>query len=190
MSTSKFASSFAPYTPPPDDPSYQAPSSSTRQTSQRAWFPPQHVVSYQSGGVPTFNTSQAGGAGAAEEAEAESGVSAWETRFGMRVDMLAAVAYILGPLSALSLLVLETHNDYVRFHAYQSALLSSPLLLIRILVSLLQFPQFLRTTCTVLVIIPCLYMIYQAYMGAARYGLSRFQLPVIGPLADRWVTDE
>lgn len=49
--------------------------------------------------MPTFNTSQAGGAGAAEEAEAESGVSAWETRFGMRVDMLAAVAYILGPLS-------------------------------------------------------------------------------------------
>lgn len=44
--------------------------------------------------------------------------------------------------------------------AYQSALLSVPLLLIRMLVSLLQFPQFLRTTFTVLVIIPSLYMAY------------------------------
>lgn len=60
-------------------------------------------------------------------------MSAWDTRYGMRVDMLAAAAYILGPLSgeptypwsivyvnltasALLLLVLETHNDYVRFH--------------------------------------------------------------------------
>lgn len=91
--------------------------------------------------MPTFNTSQAGGAGAAEEAEAESGISAWETRFGLRVDMLAAAAYVLSPLSgefsirsilivrenpnaqwtALLLLILETHNDYVRFHGMSSA---------------------------------------------------------------------
>lgn len=116
MSNTKYAPTFAPYvcslvvparpsndginpcqTPPPDDPSYQA--STSRPTTQRAWFPSQHVISYQSGGVPTFNTSQAGGAGAAEEAEAESGISAWETRFGLRVDMLAAAAYVLSPLS-------------------------------------------------------------------------------------------
>lgn len=52
-------------------------------------------MSYQSGGVPTFNTSQAGG----EDVEAEAASSIWETRFGMRVDMLAASAYILGPIS-------------------------------------------------------------------------------------------
>ncbi|GJE86107.1 hypothetical protein PsYK624_021870 [Phanerochaete sordida] len=189
MSTTKYAPTFAPYTPPPDDPALNA-SSATRPTTQRAWFPSQHVISYQSGGLPTFNTSQAGGAGAAEEAEAESGASAWETRFGMRVDLLSAAAYLLGPVSALLILVLETHNDYVRFHAYQSALLTGPLAVIRMLFSLLQLPQFLRTTCTFLVVIPCLYMAWQAYMGAARYGLSRFQLPVIGAIADRWVTEE
>lgn len=36
-----------------------------------------------------------------EDAEVESGVSAWETRFGMRVDVLAAVAYLLGPISGV-----------------------------------------------------------------------------------------
>jgi hypothetical protein len=51
--------------------------------------------------VPTFETSQAGGAGAAEAAEAAEGASAWETRFGFRVDMLAAFAYLLGPISGM-----------------------------------------------------------------------------------------
>lgn len=86
-------------TPPPDDPTYAAPAPQpSRPSAQRAWFPSQHVISYQSGGLPTFNTSQAGGAGAAEEAEAE-GVNAWETRYGLRVDMLAAFSYLLGPIS-------------------------------------------------------------------------------------------
>jgi hypothetical protein len=47
----------------------------------------------------------------------ERGVSnLWETRFGWRVDVEAAVAYLFGPISALALLILETNNDYVRFH--------------------------------------------------------------------------
>ena len=60
------------------------------------------MTSYQSGGIPTFNTSQAGGLGAVEEAEAAGGTSAWETRYGARVDLMAAFAYILGPISGLS----------------------------------------------------------------------------------------
>ena len=64
----------------------------------------------------------------------------WETRHGLRVDMLAAFAYVLGPISgacalcspcrtcallrplmhvlptALTLLIVETYNDFVRFH--------------------------------------------------------------------------
>jgi len=188
MASSKFASTFAPYAPPPDDPSY---ASSSRGTSSRAWFPSQSqpIASYQSGGIPTFNTSQAGGAGAVEESEAE-GASAWETRFGMRVDLLAASAYIFGPISALLLLILETHNDYVRFHAYQAALLSVPLLLLRIWASMLGFPPFLRILFTLLLVIPSLYMAWRAYIDAARNGLSRTILPGIGTLAERWVSEE
>ncbi|KAI0361633.1 hypothetical protein OH77DRAFT_448011 [Trametes cingulata] len=184
--TSHFAS-FAAYTPPPDDPSYVA---STSKNTSRAWFPSQQPTSYQSGGIPTFNTSQAGGLGAIEDAEAESASSLWETRYGFRVDLLAAFAYLLGPFSALVLLIVETHNDFVRFHAYQSALLTTPLVILRILASLLQFPPFLRTVFTLLLVIPSLYMAWQAYIDAARNGLVRFQIPFIGPLAERWVSEE
>ncbi|TBU35236.1 hypothetical protein BD309DRAFT_997743 [Dichomitus squalens] len=189
---SHFAS-FAAYTPPPDDPSYPG---STSRGSARAWFPSgaasgsQQPTSYQSGGIPTFNTSQAGGAGALEDAEAENVNNLWETRHGLRVDLLAASAYLLGPVSALTLLIVETYNDFVRFHAYQSALLTTPLVIMRILASLLQFSSFLRTIFTFLLIIPSYYMAWRAYVDASRNGLVRFQVPFIGPLAERWVYEE
>jgi len=108
----------------------------------------------------------------------------------MRVDVLAAVAYLLGPISALSLLIIETRNDYVRFHAYQSALLTTPLVVIRIFASLLQFPSWMRTFITLLIICPQLYMASRAYRDASHNGLVRYQLPMIGLLADQWLREE
>ncbi|KAF9076330.1 hypothetical protein BDP27DRAFT_1211423 [Rhodocollybia butyracea] len=177
--------------PPPDDPEY--PGHSQPSSSRgRPWFPSNQSsqgVSYQSGGIPTFNDSQAGGFGntATEEAENQN---QWETRYGMRVDVLSAFAYIFGPLSALLVLVIETQNDYVRFHGYQSALFTTPLIVFRALLSLLQLPQWLRTICTVLVLACQLYMAFRAYVDASRNGLARFELPVVGPIASRWLADE
>ncbi|KAJ7932386.1 hypothetical protein B0H13DRAFT_776763 [Mycena leptocephala] len=187
-SSSHFAS-FAAYTPPPDDPDSSPPAS--KPAAARPWFPthPSHTdTSYQSGGIPTFNSSAAGGLGAVEEAEGQQ--NQWETRHGLRVDMLAAVAYLLGPISALALLIIETQNDYVRFHAYQSALLTTPLVVIRILASLLQFWSWLRTLLTLLIIGSQLYMATRAYLDASQNGLARFQLPHIGPIAERWLEEE
>ena len=69
-------------------------------------------MSYQSGGIPSFNTSQAGGLGALEDAEAESPANLWETRYGLRVDVLAAWAYLVGPISGTffsSAVAISTH---------------------------------------------------------------------------------
>lgn len=188
------ASSFAPYAPPPDDPGYPSSSSHQPPTSRyaRPWFPTQssvrEVTSYQSGGIPTWETAIAGGSGADDEAEAQT-QNQWETRHNMRVDLLSAWAYILGPVSALFLLVTETHNDFVRFHAYQSALLTTPLLLLRILASVLQLPTVLRTLLTVLLVTSMGFMAFRAHTGASR-GLTRFHVPFIGPLAERWLDEE
>ena len=87
--------------PPPDDPEYSASSQSATKKASRPWFPSQRSEepSYQSGGVPTFNNSVSGGYNPTQEVENQSQQSQWETRFGMRVDLLAAFAYILGPIS-------------------------------------------------------------------------------------------
>ncbi|KAJ7783800.1 hypothetical protein DFH07DRAFT_789167 [Mycena maculata] len=186
-SSSHFAS-FAAYTPPPDDPALLP---TTSKAPARPWFPAHastQDASYQSGGMPTFNASAS--SGSAVEEEAESQQNQWETRHGLRVDMLAAFAYLLGPISALALLIIETQNDYVRFHAYQSALLTTPLVVIRIFASLLQFPGWMRTILTLLMIGSQLYMAIRAYLDAANNGLARFRLPYIGPIAARWLEEE
>lgn len=90
-------------------------------------------MSYQSGGLPSSTVFSP----TAADTDTERGQhNEWETTYGLRVDVLAAFAYLLGPVSgstksftstldrayipsrrsALTLLVLEKHNDYVRFH--------------------------------------------------------------------------
>ncbi|KAK0478492.1 hypothetical protein IW261DRAFT_1483760 [Armillaria novae-zelandiae] len=180
--SSKFAS-FAAYAPPPDDPSY---SSSSRPA--RAWFPPHAETSYQSGGVPSFGTAVSGGLGSSNEVEGPQ--NQWETRFGNRVDVLAAldVSIWTNISIAFLILILETHNDYVRFHAYQSALLTTPLVVLRILMSLLQFPQWMRTSLTLAIVGVQLYMAARAFRDTS--SLLRYHLPTIGQIAEDWLADE
>ena len=128
---SKFATSFAPYTPPPDEPSAIPPQSTPVKVATRAsaWLQApastpatyanatpnaaasanQH--SYQAGGLPTLGHSPGGGitgfGGGAGMREEEGITNHWETRFGWRVDVLAAVAYLGGPVSGTSLLLHE-----------------------------------------------------------------------------------
>ncbi|WVR07583.1 hypothetical protein IAU60_004625 [Kwoniella sp. DSM 27419] len=206
---------FSPYQPPPDVPSTDPPETSSRSKgkSKRPWFnrdPSSYggANSYQSGGsisdpssVPQAYSndpeSQAfmsngsagpssglGGGGEADRA------NAWESRFGWRVDVMAAVAYLGGPLTALALLILETQNDYVRFHAYQSALLTTPLLTLLLIFNLLiPLPVFLMTIFIIAAVGVTLYTAFRAWRDA-QDGLSRFWLPYIGERAERWVSEE
>ncbi|KAB5591534.1 hypothetical protein CTheo_5041 [Ceratobasidium theobromae] len=196
MSSRQDFASFAAYTPPPDAP----PEASSQSRFKRPWFPPQQPSSfvqsvagpssgssYQAGGVPTFGNSMGGGIGQAEE---QMGINEWETRFGWRVDMEAAVAYLGGPVTALLLLILETSNDFVRFHAYQSALLITPLLLLRGFFGLVGFPSFLQFLSTMSIVIAGLYMAFRAFQDANGPGLVRYQLPYIGIFAERWLGEE
>ncbi|KAG8901322.1 hypothetical protein FRB99_005398 [Tulasnella sp. 403] len=125
------------------------------------------------------------------EVEAQEGrVNEWETRFGWRVDVIAAAAYILGPITALAFLILETHSDYIRFHSYQSALLTTPLIILRLFLSLLHFPQFFLTLLTLLIVASIAFMAIRAFRDANEGGLARYHLPIIGGLAERWVSEE
>ncbi|KAG9075535.1 hypothetical protein FS749_012780 [Ceratobasidium sp. UAMH 11750] len=118
------------------------------------------------------------------------GVNEWETRFGWRVDVEAAVTYLGGPVTALILLILETTNDFVRFHAYQSALLITPLLFLRGLFGLLSFPTFFTFISTMSIVVAALYMAFRTFTDANGVGLTRYHLPYIGVLAERWLGEE
>jgi hypothetical protein len=105
----KFATSFAPYAPPPDEAgdasAGQKGAGNQGGHARPSWFQPPSGIqaaysSYQSGGIPSFGSNQAGITGFGGGGDEEQGPSnLWETRFGWRVDVLAAVAYLFGPVS-------------------------------------------------------------------------------------------
>jgi hypothetical protein len=118
MDSSKhFASKVAPYAPPPDQ--LPEPSSNGTNHPRASWFQkPASFVnaavggagagaygSYQSGAIPTFGGGEQTGITGFGGQDEEHGVTnLWETRFGWRVDIEAAVAYLFGPVSGMSLL--------------------------------------------------------------------------------------
>ncbi|ORX70124.1 hypothetical protein DL89DRAFT_152558 [Linderina pennispora] len=84
------------------------------------------------------------------------------------------------------LLVFERKNDYVRFHAWQSALFSVGAVLLLIVLALVS--SFLYWV-TLLATIGCLgYMARRAYIDGAIF--ERFALPYVGQIAMQFVDEE
>ncbi|KZO93554.1 hypothetical protein CALVIDRAFT_502938 [Calocera viscosa TUFC12733] len=176
------------------------PKGKQKAKPQRPWFPTQgssyNASSYQSGAIPTFGAAVSGQGpstqvnGAVGSSTGEGPGNQWETRFAWRVDAIAAWTYLLGPISALVILILETTNDYVRFHAYQSGLAISPLFLIHIILGLSRAPLWLRWIWFVGEYLFIFYMAWRAWHDANVGGLARYRLPWIGDLADAWVGEE
>lgn len=207
---------FSPYQPPPDVPSTDPPSDSSKSLlggrskgkAKRPWFnrDASYANSYQAGGsladptsVPqaysndpesgAFSSGSGNGIGNAN-GTAEDRRNVWDSRFGWRIDIMAAGTYLGGPVTALLFLILETENDYVRFHAYQSALLTTPLLALILLFNLLiRLPAFLRLVLLLASVGVTLFASFRAWKDA-QDGLGRYWLPFIGELADKWVNEE
>ncbi|KAJ2734145.1 hypothetical protein H4R23_002476, partial [Coemansia sp. Cherry 401B] len=125
-----------------------------------------HVTPVASGeptaGPSTFN-SQDGG----------QRISRYETSLSLRYDVEAALAYVLGVFSGALLLVLEKKNDYVRFHAWQSSLLSAAAFAALVVTALVS--NFLYWLVLLATIAASAYMARRAYLDGAIF--ERFALP-------------
>ena len=114
---------------------------------------PQPQRSWQSSGLPAAYPSNygpdsiegeggvgvgvgVGGSGGVPGYYHRDGVSEFATSLGVRLDYEAALAYLaLPPLGAILLLILERNSDYVRFHAWQSSLLFTAILIAHLVLS-------------------------------------------------------
>ncbi|SAL95236.1 hypothetical protein [Absidia glauca] len=101
-------------------------------------------------------------------------VNKYETTMPIRVDLEAALTYLFPPLSGLLFLVVETQNDYVRFHAWQFILIF--------------ISTFLSWVLFFVGIGSILYLSYRAYLDGA--SLERYEVPYFGPMASEWVDTE
>ena len=104
-------------------------------------YGPTSSTSIEGGGGGFGGGSGGGGGGTGYYRD---GVSEFATSLGIRLDYEAALAYVaLPPLGAILLLILERNSDYVRFHAWQSALLFTAVLVAHLVVSASPFLSWL-----------------------------------------------
>ncbi|KAJ2065588.1 hypothetical protein GGI17_000132 [Coemansia sp. S146] len=113
-------------------------------------------------------------------------ISRYETSLSLRYDIEASLAYVLGIFSGAFLLILEKKNDYVRFHAWQSSLLSATFILALIISALISNSIYYFVVLTV--VASHVYMVRRAYFDGAVF--ERFELPYVGPLASQLVDEE
>lgn len=111
----------------------------------------------------------------------------YETTLPVRLDYLAAGAYLVPPLSAIVLLILEQKNDYTRFHAWQSLLLSCCLFTILFFVGLFMW-KFLVVLFGIGIAGIFLWLAWKAYSNCD--SLEREEAPIIGKIAAQWVESE
>ncbi|PVV04990.1 hypothetical protein BB560_000491 [Smittium megazygosporum] len=104
------------------------------------------------------------------------------TAFNLPENVLAPLAYLFGFPSAVLLLVVEKNSEYVRFHAWQSAIMNLMLFAIYILVT---FLSFLSGIVSIAVFFLYVYTIYRAFKDAPSQTL--FKLPIIGQIAENQV---
>jgi len=110
----------------------------------------------------------------------------FETSLPIRLDYEACLAYLLlPPAGGVLLLVMEQKSDYVRFHAWQSALLFSAIFVLHLIFSWSTFLSWLMFVGDLALIG---FLTVRAYRDADT--LDRFEVPFFGRLASNILDDE
>jgi len=113
-------------------------------------------------------------------------VNQYETRLPLRIDIEAIMCYVaLPPVGAVLLLVLETQNDYVRFHAWQASLVFTGLVILHLIFT---FSAFLSWSLFVVDLGLMATGAWHCYKDAD--DLARWELPFVGRIASSYVDSE
>lgn len=104
----------------------------------------------------------------------------------MRLDHEAMLAYLmLPPIGGLFLLVFEHKSDYVRFHAWQSSMLFTAILVLHIIFSASKVLSWMLFA---------LDLILMGFLATRAYrdvdNLEHYEVPFFGRWADSFVDNE
>lgn len=115
-----------------------------------------------------------------------SNASPFETSLGLSLAVESCLAYLLLPPAGGAVLLLFEHkSDYVRFHAWQSALLFGALFMVHIIFSWTAIISWILFAFDMLLIV---WLTYGAWRNAET--LDRVEVPFFGRLASSFVDDE
>ena len=104
-----------------------------------------------------------------------------KTSTGLEDNIAGILCYVVGWVSGLIFLLIETEDKFVRFHAVQSIIVFSTLNLIGIVFGWIPFfNMFIWPLVGGLGFVLWVVLIYKAYQGIM------YKLPIAGDLAEKW----
>jgi len=103
-----------------------------------------------------------------------------ENKTGLSENIAGAVAYFLGFVTGIVLLLIEKENKFVRFHAAQSTVAFGVLFILSIILGFIPIIGWLIALFLPLIgFVLWLYLMFMAYKG------NMYRLPVLADYADK-----
>lgn len=94
-------------------------------------------------------------------------------------NLMGAVAYLLGPITGIVLLLIEKENKYVRFHAMQSTILFGGIFVLNFFLGYIPvLGLMIAPLIGIASLILWIFLMYKAYSG------EMYKLPYIGKLSE------
>ncbi len=104
-----------------------------------------------------------------------------KTSTGLEENIAGLLCYVLGWLSGLILLLIETENKFVRFHAVQSIIVFGALNIVGLVFGWIPwFGWVISSLIGGLAFVFWVVLMYKAYQR------TMYKLPVAGDLAEKW----
>ena len=108
-----------------------------------------------------------------------------KTSTGLDENIAGLLCYVLGWISGLVFLLIESENKFVRFHAIQSIIVFGALTVIQIIVGWIPFfSVVLVPIIGIIMFVMWIVLMVKAYQG------TRFKAPWAGNLAEKWVSKQ
>lgn len=95
-------------------------------------------------------------------------------------NLMGALAYLLGPVTGIILLLVEKKSQYIRYHAMQSVVVFGAIFLVSLALNFLPILGTLMSMLLSLVsFILWIYLMYHAYSGV------KYKVPYLGDVAEQ-----
>lgn len=98
--------------------------------------------------------------------------------------MKGALAYLLGPITGILLLIVEKKNPYIRFHAMQSTILFGAFFLLNVVFGIVPVIGWIVGLILSPILVLVSFVLWLVLMWKA-YSGEKYKLPYVGNLAEK-----
>ncbi len=100
-----------------------------------------------------------------------------DTSTGLQENVAGLLCYVLGWISGIVFLIIEPHNKFVRFHAFQSIIVFAVLTVANIILSWI---PVINVLLSAIIFVAWVGLMVLAAMG------KQYKVPWAGNLAEKW----